>query len=134
MQPHGFQVGMKLEAVDPRDCHSLGPATVMEVTDKFYFIAKMDSLQEPVLSFRDVGENEMEMLGFACHRHTPTIFPVGWAASKGIKLRPPHGESLFRLHIFSIYVPVFLLFFFTLFREKFSNMESKNYMNQWSQI
>ena len=98
MQPHSFQVGLKLEAVDPRDCHSLGPATVVEVTDKFYFIAEMDSMQTPASSSGDSDRSAEEQLRFSCHRNTPTIFPVGWAASKGIKLRPPLGELLVFQH------------------------------------
>ncbi|GFR75003.1 Scm-like with four MBT domains protein 1, partial [Elysia marginata] len=91
VQPHEFQVGMKLEAVDPRDCHSLGPATVVEVVDKFYFVTEMDAQQTPASSSGDSNKSETEKLRFACHKNTPTIFPVGWAASKGIKLRPPEG-------------------------------------------
>ncbi|GFN93457.1 scm-like with four mbt domains protein 1 [Plakobranchus ocellatus] len=91
LQPHGFQISMKLEAVNPSDCHSIGPATIVEVVDNFYFIVEMDSLQMCSSSSMDGDKIEIERLRFACHKNTPTIFPVGWAASKGIKLRPPSG-------------------------------------------
>ncbi|KAK6993736.1 scm-like with four MBT domains protein 1 [Biomphalaria glabrata] len=79
---HSFQPGMKLEAIDPVNQNNICPATIVEVIDAKYFIVEIDETRnmEPDKKTR-----------FACHKNTQTIFPVNWAASKGIKLTCPKG-------------------------------------------
>ncbi|BFZ09138.1 hypothetical protein BsWGS_12177 [Bradybaena similaris] len=82
IQHHRFEVGMKLEAVDRSNGYSICPATVTEVIDSKYFIIEIDSL---------IGSGMEKRSQFCCHRNTPTIFPVNWAASRSIKLASPLG-------------------------------------------
>ncbi|CAG5126728.1 unnamed protein product, partial [Candidula unifasciata] len=89
IEQHKFEVGMKLEAVDGSNGYSICPATVTEVIDSKYFIIEIDSL---------IGSSMEKKAQFCCHRNTPTIFPVNWASTRGIKLATPLGwpESEFR--------------------------------------
>lgn len=73
---------MKLEAVDPTNGNSICPSTVIDVIDKKYFIVEIDDLRKL---------NNLRKVQFSCHRNTPTIFPINWAVSKGIKLAMPQG-------------------------------------------
>lgn len=83
IEKHKFEIGMKLEAVDSRNAYNICPATVVEVIDSKYFIIEIDHL---------VGASMEKKTQFCCHRNTPTIFPVNWAVSKGIKLAAPPGN------------------------------------------
>ncbi|CAL1529108.1 unnamed protein product [Lymnaea stagnalis] len=89
IESHSFEVGMKLEALDPNNRNNICPATVAEVIDSKYFIVEIDDLRKV--------EQDAKVL-FSCHRNTPTIFPVNWTVSKGIKLTMPQGwdQSEFR--------------------------------------
>ena len=82
IREHQFKRGMKVEAVNPNTSNHIGPATVAEVIDKFYFIVEMDSLLDAELEKRT---------RFCCHSGTSTIFPIQWTVYKGIKLMAPAG-------------------------------------------
>ncbi|XP_059151098.1 scm-like with four MBT domains protein 1 [Physella acuta] len=82
IETHNFEIGMKLEAVDPTNGNSICPSTVIDVIDKKYFIVEIDDLRK---------SNNLRKVQFSCHRNTPTIFPINWAVSKGIKLAMPQG-------------------------------------------
>lgn len=83
IREHQFKRGMKLEAVNPNSGNHIGPATVIEVIDRFYFVVEMDDLR---------GTEPEKRTRFCCHSGTPTIFPIQWTVYKGIKLTAPAGK------------------------------------------
>lgn len=87
---------MKLEAVDPVSLTDICPATVIEVIDDNYFIVEVDFVTAP---------SETQVKKICCHGRSMNIFPIHWAASRGIKLAPPQGIQ---------YIYLFLFFFFSI--------------------
>ena len=45
IKEHKFEIGMKLEAVNPKNRSQIGPATVSEIINKFYVRVTMDNLE-----------------------------------------------------------------------------------------
>ena len=70
-----FEVGMKLEAIDPVNPLCLTVASVVKVLQFNYFIVGLDS----------------QDTHFICHSSCNTIFPVGWAKQHKVFLTPPKG-------------------------------------------
>ncbi|XP_005111500.1 scm-like with four MBT domains protein 1 [Aplysia californica] len=83
IEPHSFEVGMKLEVVDTKN-GNICPATVVRVVDCKYFIVEIDSLC-------DLDPPAPARTQYRCHRNFSLIFPVNWAGSRGIKLAAPRG-------------------------------------------
>lgn len=79
----GFQVNMKLEAIDPLNLSSIAVATVMKVLKFGYIMIRIDT-HEPDLEKKN---------WFCYHEKSPCIFPVGFCRRNGIQLTPPHGYS-----------------------------------------
>lgn len=69
-----FQVGMKLEAVDPRVPYLIRVATVAEVKDT-----------ELKISF----DGWPPRYSFWAEANSPDIHPVGWCAKTGHHIEPP---------------------------------------------
>lgn len=84
MEEHGFQEGMKLEAVDPKTYSDICPATVSKVIDNYYFLVTIDSY--------DMHESNNEIL--CCNSNEQLIFPVNWAQENGLELKIPKGILL----------------------------------------
>ncbi|XP_072922630.1 scm-like with four MBT domains protein 2 isoform X1 [Hemitrygon akajei] len=80
VRTHCFTVGMKLEAVDPREPFLICPATVTKVFNDHYFMITIDDLRP------DASENSM-----LCHADSPGILPVQWCLKNGVHLTPPKG-------------------------------------------
>ncbi|XP_059363868.1 lethal(3)malignant brain tumor-like protein 4 isoform X4 [Carassius carassius] len=75
-QPHGFQVGMKLEAVDKRNAMLIRVATISDVEDhriKIHF----DGWSEEYDYWLDAD--------------SPDLHPVGWCQKTGHPLQQPNG-------------------------------------------
>lgn len=74
---HGFQVGMKLEAVDRKNPDLICVATVTNVIGN-HFLVHFDEWDDSY--------------DYWCQDDCPYIHPVGWCAENGKKLNPPNGE------------------------------------------
>ena len=74
-----FEVGMKLEALDPLNPLCLTVASVVRTLQFNYFVIGLD-LQETY---------------FICHATNPSIFPVGWAKQHKVFLTPPKGKAFY---------------------------------------
>lgn len=72
-----FEVGMKLEALDPRNPLCLTVASIVKTLQFNYFIVGLDS-QETF---------------FICHSTSTSIFPVGWAKQHKVFLTPPRDYA-----------------------------------------
>ncbi|CAH1187686.1 unnamed protein product [Phyllotreta striolata] len=79
--PSGFEVGMKLEAIDPLNLSSICVATVMDVLDFGYIMIRIDTYDADV-----TGAD-----WFCYHVKSPCIFPVGFCDKFDIPLTPPKG-------------------------------------------
>lgn len=82
VSPHGFKVGMKLEALDPKTHTDIRPATVARVFDESYFLVRIDGCGSDSIGTRGVS---------LCTANHPYIFPVSWCEENGITLSPPRG-------------------------------------------
>ncbi|KDR22796.1 Scm-like with four MBT domains protein 2 [Zootermopsis nevadensis] len=80
---HKFTIGMKLEAVHPRNMVEICPATVVRVFPPYYFIIQIDS-------YATVETDETESFQLCTIEH-PYIFPVGWAQKHELCLTHPRG-------------------------------------------
>lgn len=79
---HSFEVGMKLEALNPADQMKICPATVTKVFDDIYFLVNIDvCLNE---SNNTLVSNNSENNTWLCTAEFPYIFPVGWAQKNNI--------------------------------------------------
>lgn len=87
MEEHGFQEGMKLEAVDPKNFCDICPATVSRVIDSYYFLVTIDSY--------NMEESNNKIL--CCNSNEQVIFPINWAQENGLELKIPKG-TLLALH------------------------------------
>lgn len=77
---HGFEVGMKLEAVHPMKPSIICPATVTKSLGPYYFAVTTD-YQENVPS-----------VTFCCHSDSPGIFPAGWCSRHQVDLSVPASK------------------------------------------
>ena len=77
--PHGFRIGMKLEAVDKKNMALTCVATVVDV------------LGDRILIHFDGWE---EAYDYWCDPSSPYIHPVGWCQENGKPLSPPNGKNL----------------------------------------
>lgn len=77
----GFQIGMKLEAIDPLNLSSICVATVMDVLNYGYIMIRIDSYDSDA-----TGAD-----WFCYHVKSPCIFPVGFCHKHNIPLTPPKG-------------------------------------------
>ncbi|TRY73854.1 hypothetical protein TCAL_01907 [Tigriopus californicus] len=81
-QPPGqFQVGMKIEAVDPLNLATVCVATIMKVLRFGYIMVRIDGYETD-----ETGSD-----WFCYHGSSPLIFPPGYCEKKNIKLKPPTG-------------------------------------------
>nr|XP_033815199.1 scm-like with four MBT domains protein 2 isoform X1 [Geotrypetes seraphini]XP_033815200.1 scm-like with four MBT domains protein 2 isoform X1 [Geotrypetes seraphini] len=82
LRNQSFTVGMKLEAVDPREPLNICPASVTKVFNSYHFQVTIDDLRpEP---------SEISVL---CHADSLGILPVQWCLKNGVNLTPPKGYS-----------------------------------------
>ncbi|XP_069130374.1 MBT domain-containing protein 1-like isoform X1 [Argopecten irradians] len=82
-EPQGdlrFQVGMKLEAIDPLNLSAICVATVMKVLKNNYLMIGIDG---------SMAQNGSDW--FCYHTSSPCIFPVGFCEVNGLDLTPPRG-------------------------------------------
>ncbi|ESO95252.1 hypothetical protein LOTGIDRAFT_144696 [Lottia gigantea] len=75
-----FQVGMKLEAIDPLNLSAICVATVTKVLKNNYIMIGIDG---------SAAQNGSDW--FCYHSSSPCIFPVGFCEINGITLTPPRG-------------------------------------------
>ncbi|XP_064636083.1 MBT domain-containing protein 1-like isoform X2 [Lineus longissimus] len=75
-----FEVGMKLEAIDPLNLSSICVATVMKVLRNNYLMIGIDG---------SMAANGSDW--FCYHASSPCIFPVGFCEINNIELSPPKG-------------------------------------------
>ncbi|KAK6976280.1 MBT domain-containing protein 1 [Biomphalaria glabrata] len=82
--PHGlsFQVGMKLEAIDPLNLSAICVATVMKVLRNNFLMIGIDG---------SMAENGSDW--FCYHATSPCIFPVGFCEINNLELTPPRGTK-----------------------------------------
>ncbi|XP_050521898.1 polycomb protein Sfmbt-like [Daktulosphaira vitifoliae] len=79
----GFQVGMKLEAIDPLNLATICVATVMKVLNDGYLMISIDFY------------NSSSKDWFCYHCKSASIMPAGFCDAHEINLKPPHnyGDS-----------------------------------------
>lgn len=75
-----FQVGQKLEAIDPLNLSAVCVATVMKVLKNNYLMIGIDG---------SIAQNGTDW--FCYHATSPCIFPVGFCEVNGLTLTPPRG-------------------------------------------
>ncbi|XP_052794901.1 MBT domain-containing protein 1-like isoform X2 [Mya arenaria] len=81
-----FQVGMKLEAIDPLNLSAICVATVMKVLKNNCLMIGIDG---------SIAQNGSDW--FCYHATSPCIFPVGFCEVNGLLLTPPrHHEGPFK--------------------------------------
>lgn len=78
-----FEVGMKLEAVNPLNLYCIGPATIKKVLKRDYLIITIDGSNES-------NENQ-QLTEFCYHSKSSMIMPAGFCELAGIKLTSPEG-------------------------------------------
>uniref|UniRef100_A0A671RX69 Lethal(3)malignant brain tumor-like protein 1 n=1 Tax=Sinocyclocheilus anshuiensis TaxID=1608454 RepID=A0A671RX69_9TELE len=76
----GFEVGMKLEAVDRMNPSLICVATVTDKVDNRFLVH---------------FDNWDDTYDYWCDAHSPYIHPIGWCQERGLPLTPPQGNSLF---------------------------------------
>ncbi|ELU11332.1 hypothetical protein CAPTEDRAFT_161824 [Capitella teleta] len=76
--PHGFRIGMKLEAVDKKNSSLTCVATVVDV------------LGDRILIHFDGWEDSYD---YWCDPSSPYIHPVGWCQANAKVLSPPNGNT-----------------------------------------
>uniref|UniRef100_A0A0A9XY93 Polycomb protein Sfmbt n=1 Tax=Lygus hesperus TaxID=30085 RepID=A0A0A9XY93_LYGHE len=82
----GFEVGMKLEAVDPLNLSAICVATIMKVLNDGYLMVKMESYED------DPGMPPGSDW-FCYHSSSACILPSGFCTMNGITLTPPRGYN-----------------------------------------
>jgi len=87
-----FQVGMKMEAVDPLNLGTICVATVDEILADGYLMIDFDgsAVNNPVGAKSPV---ECTYL-FCYHASSPYILPVGFCEKNGLTLSVPKGDFL----------------------------------------
>ena len=100
LKHHRFEVGMKLEALNPTGHNMVSPATVRKVINNKYFIIEMDDLRP---------KEERKVVRLCCSTEYLGIYPVSWCQCKGIRLVPPPGRLFLQLVIQTETLRVFLL-------------------------
>ncbi|XP_012231506.1 scm-like with four MBT domains protein 1 isoform X2 [Linepithema humile] len=89
---HGFEIGMKVEALNPVDRTKIHPATVTKVFDDAYFLVNIDAYtQQSTGSDCTPISNNTEKNTWLCTAEHPYIFPVGWAQKQNIVITHPQG-------------------------------------------
>ncbi|XP_001946049.2 polycomb protein Sfmbt isoform X1 [Acyrthosiphon pisum] len=76
----GFQVGMKLEAIDPLNLASICVATIMKVLNDGYLMISIDFY------------NSTPKDWFCYHCTSASIMPAGFCKAHGINLKPPQNS------------------------------------------
>uniref|UniRef100_A0A673INM6 L3MBTL histone methyl-lysine binding protein 1a n=2 Tax=Sinocyclocheilus rhinocerous TaxID=307959 RepID=A0A673INM6_9TELE len=76
----GFELGMKLEAVDRMNPSLICVATVTDKVDNRFLVH---------------FDNWDDTYDYWCDAHSPYIHPIGWCQERGLPLTPPQGNSLF---------------------------------------
>lgn len=74
---HGFEIGMKLEAVHPMKPSIICPATVTKSLGPYYFAVTTDY------------QEDVPAVTFCCHSDSPGIFPAGWCSRHQVDLSVP---------------------------------------------
>lgn len=86
-----FQVGMKLEAVDPLNLGTICVATIDEVLRDGYLMIDFDgSNVNNTAGQKSPRQNYL----FCYHASSPYIFPVGFCDKNGLTLSVPKGDFL----------------------------------------
>lgn len=80
---HDLTVGMKCEALHPKNRIEICPATVVKIFDEFYFLVVIDDL---TLDDDGLLSSDLFWLGYIGH---PYIFPIGWSKKANIELANP---------------------------------------------
>ena len=88
MIEHSFEIGWKLEALNPINKTQICPATVLYVLNSRYFVVEIDDL---------ANTEEMCRIRFSCYSGSKCIFPTKWCRSKGINVTPPNGKVYLHL-------------------------------------
>ena len=70
---------MKLEAVSPQDMSSIGPASIKQVYNDYFFLVEIDNF---------LGGTA---LSYWCSAFSSGLFPTGWCGANGIHLVSPAG-------------------------------------------
>lgn len=82
-----FQVGMKLEAIDPLNLCCICVSTVQKVLHNDYLMIGIDGAN---------NENEW----FCYHVTSPYILPMGFCKINNLELTPPKGTDYVQLTLF----------------------------------
>ncbi|CAB3367361.1 Hypothetical predicted protein [Cloeon dipterum] len=80
IESHQFEVGMKLETINPLSRNEICPATVIQTFPSGHVSIQIDS----------ISGTEMPPIR-VCTPEDPYIFPIGWSKSNKIDLTPPNG-------------------------------------------
>ncbi|XP_066561192.1 scm-like with four MBT domains protein 2 isoform X1 [Amia ocellicauda] len=80
LHSHSFEVGMKLEMVDPEKPFNIRPVTVTKVYNENYFQVTVDNLVA-----------EATPVSVVCHAESPGILPIQWCLKNGVNLDRPKG-------------------------------------------
>ncbi|OWR43838.1 scm with four MBT domains protein 2 [Danaus plexippus plexippus] len=80
LEAHSFATGMKVEALSPNDMKTFRPATVTKIFNNLHFLVVIDDHLE------DYEDTKMAWL---CDNMHPYIYPIGWAQSHKLDIKPP---------------------------------------------
>ncbi|OQR75038.1 polycomb protein Sfmbt-like, partial [Tropilaelaps mercedesae] len=75
-----FEVGMKLEVIDPLNLSMICVGTVFKVLRSHFLMIAVDGATSP---------NGSDLMCY--HATSPYIFPAGFCKAAGVTLQPPHG-------------------------------------------
>ncbi|XP_022670651.1 MBT domain-containing protein 1-like isoform X2 [Varroa destructor] len=75
-----FEVGMKLEVIDPLNLSMICVGTVFKVLRSHFLMIAVDGATSP---------NGSDLMCY--HATSPYIFPAGFCKAAGVALQPPHG-------------------------------------------
>lgn len=75
-----FEVGMKLEVIDPLNLSTICVGTVFKVLRSHFLMIAVDGATSP---------NGSDLMCY--HATSPYIFPAGFCKAAGLTLQPPHG-------------------------------------------
>lgn len=64
----------------------------LQVFSDQFFLVRMDDM-------RDEAERKGGTKLFVCHRDSPGIFPAQWSFKNGVKLSPPPGGTVKKIHL-----------------------------------
>lgn len=83
LSEHSFEVGQKVELLNPVSHKEACPATVTAtLASGQWFLVQVDDLRHPA---------QVPPLVRCCHARSQTILPVGWAQENGLPLLAPPG-------------------------------------------